>query len=141
MFSEVCPLVTSVMDGYHASIIAYGQTGSGKTFTMDGPRNQGDEARGVVPRAAEQAFARAEELQSLGWEYSFELSCLEIYNEELRDMLNKGNDKLKVVDSGDKVRRPARCSRSGGPRTTDLLSREPPAVLAPSRWQCRASRR
>ncbi len=122
-------------------IFAYGQTGSGKTFTMDGPRNQGDEARGVVPRAAEQAFARAEELKSLGWEYSFELSCLEIYNEELRDMLNKGNDKLKVVDSGDKVRRPARCSRSGGPRTTDLLSREPPAVLAPSRWQCRASRR
>ena len=30
------PLVTSVMDGYHASIIAYGQTRSGKTYTMEG---------------------------------------------------------------------------------------------------------
>ena len=37
------------------------------------------------------------------WEYNFELSCLEIYNEELRDMLNRGNDKLKVVDSGAEV--------------------------------------
>ena len=37
------------------------------------------------------------------WEYTFELSCLEIYNEELRDMLNRGNDKLKVVDSGAEV--------------------------------------
>ena len=37
------------------------------------------------------------------WEYTFELSCLEIYNEELRDMLNRGNDKLKLVDSGTEV--------------------------------------
>jgi len=35
VFREVSPLVTSVVDGYHASIIAYGQTGSGKTWTME----------------------------------------------------------------------------------------------------------
>ena len=37
MFSEVEPLVLSVMDGYNVCIFAYGQTGSGKTHTMDGP--------------------------------------------------------------------------------------------------------
>ena len=35
VFHEVSPLVTSVVDGYHASIMAYGQTGSGKTWTME----------------------------------------------------------------------------------------------------------
>ena len=60
------PLIQSCMDGYSVCIFAYGQTGSGKTFTMDGPRNKGAEVRGVVPRAAEQAFERAEELRSLG---------------------------------------------------------------------------
>lgn len=103
VFAEVSQLTQSALDGFKVCIFAYGQTGSGKTFTMDGPRNKGADIRGVVPRAAEQAFARAEELRSLGWEYNFELSCLEIYNEELRDMLNRGNDKLKVVDSGAEV--------------------------------------
>ena len=55
VFSEVCPLVTSVMDGYHASIIAYGQTGSGKTFTMEGT----DEMPGVNIRALNGTCMRA----------------------------------------------------------------------------------
>ena len=66
VFAEVSQLTQSALDGFKVCIFAYGQTGSGKTFTMDGPRNKGAEIRGVVPRAAEQAFARAEELRSLG---------------------------------------------------------------------------
>ena len=45
------------------------------------------EARGVVPRATEQVFSTARELKLLGWSFEFRASCLEIYNEELRDLL------------------------------------------------------
>jgi len=34
IFSEIAPLLQSVMDGYRLCIFAYGQTGSGKTHTM-----------------------------------------------------------------------------------------------------------
>jgi len=109
----VSQLTQSALDGFKVCIFAYGQTGSGKTFTMDGPRGKGAELRGVVPRAAEQAFEAAEQMRSLGWDFSFELSCLEIYNEELRDLLGEGSGKkgkgagdaakLKLVDSGTEV--------------------------------------
>ena len=67
MFNTVArEQVDFVLQGYNSCSFAYGQTGSGKTYTMDGPRNQGAEVRGVVPRAAEQAFACAEQLRSLG---------------------------------------------------------------------------
>ena len=65
-------------------IFAYGQTGSGKTHTMEGAHG---DARGVVPRAAEQVFAAAQDLSGLGWTFTFEVSCLEVYNEELRDLV------------------------------------------------------
>ena len=113
VFAEVSQLTQSALDGFKVCIFAYGQTGSGKTFTMDGPRGKGAELRGVVPRAAEQAFETAEQMRSLGWDFSFELSCLEIYNEELRDLLGeerskKGKEasdtaKLKLIDSGSEV--------------------------------------
>ena len=41
----------------------------------------------VVPRAAEQVFRSARELAPLGWAFEFEASFLEIYNDELRDLL------------------------------------------------------
>jgi len=34
VFSDMQPLIRSVLDGYNVCIFAYGQTGSGKTFTM-----------------------------------------------------------------------------------------------------------
>ncbi|GHP08911.1 hypothetical protein PPROV_000764800 [Pycnococcus provasolii] len=43
-------VVSSVVEGYHATIFCYGQTGSGKTFTMEG-------ARGAVERLADGSFA------------------------------------------------------------------------------------
>ena len=84
IFREVSQLTQSALDGHRVCIFAYGQTGSGKTFTMTGA---GGEQRGVVPRAAQQVFDVAKDLRSLGWSYQFDASCLEIYNEELRDLL------------------------------------------------------
>ena len=44
----------------------------------------------MIPRAMDQVFAAAAELAPQGWRYEMKASMLEIYNEELRDLLGKG---------------------------------------------------
>eukprot|EP01033_Poteriospumella_lacustris_P001884 gene1884-1370_t len=93
VYSDVSQLVTSVLDGFSVCIFAYGQTGSGKTFTMMGPPDN----RGVNTRALEELFqktsARAGE-----WTDTITVSILEVYNEEIRDLLadHRSDDKLQV---------------------------------------------
>jgi len=87
VFDEVCALVTSVLDGYNVCIMAYGQTGSGKTHTMEGP----DSDPGVNSRALQELFRLAEE-RGDEWEYRFSASVLEIYNEQIYDLLAGGRD-------------------------------------------------
>jgi kinesin family protein C2/C3 len=92
VFAEVAPLVRAVCDGYDACIFAYGQTGSGKTFTMAGPGSntslaaRPEDARGVNYRALECLFelaaARAADVA-----YEFSVQMVEIYNENVRDLL------------------------------------------------------
>ena len=104
VFEELSQLVQSALDGYSCCVFAYGQTGSGKTYTMEGPSSaSGEDAlftaespqRGVIPRAVEQIFAAVERLRELGWEYTVEVSFLEVYNEQLRDLLAKDSQKPK----------------------------------------------
>lgn len=104
VFLEVSQLAQSALDGHNVAIFAYGQTGSGKTFTMEGAPG----LPGVTPRAVERLFSHAEELAALGSRFTFEVSCLEIYNEEVRDLLAppaKGADpaKLRLQDLGGTV--------------------------------------
>ncbi len=110
------PIVEEVLEGYNCTIFAYGQTGTGKTFTMEGPppeegttlhderfsKNAGLfktpnsflHLTGMITRCINAIF---ETLQSSGTEYSVKVSHLEIYNEELFDLLNPGcTDNLKV---------------------------------------------
>jgi len=102
-FEEISQLVQSALDGYNTCIFAYGQTGSGKTFTMEGPGFESedmpivDEAkRGMIPRAVEQIFVSSQALKEKGWEYEMEVMFLEIYNEQLRDLLaTKRSDDTK----------------------------------------------
>ena len=80
----VRPLVSSVLDGFNGTIFAYGQTGTGKTYTMEGLKNDHDR-RGVIPRSFEHIFnhiGRSENMQ-----YLVRASYLEIYQEEIRDLL------------------------------------------------------
>ena len=70
------------MDGYNVCIFAYGQTGSGKTYTMEG--TDGD--RGVNYRTLKELFELAH-LRRSQMEYKFEVSLVEVYNEEVRDLL------------------------------------------------------
>lgn len=98
IFDEIAEFVQSVLDGYRVCIFAYGQTGSGKTYTMEGdPANPG-----IIPRSIEQIFSCTESLRTkFGWSFTMYSSFIEIYNEELRDLLNpnpspKGDDRLHI---------------------------------------------
>eukprot|EP00752_Nemacystus_decipiens_P007271 g6508.t2 len=85
VFKEVSGFVQSALDGYKVCLFSYGQTGSGKTHTMTGSGR--GMMRGIVPRAVEHILGRVGELQTGPWQYSVQASFLEIYNEELRDLL------------------------------------------------------
>lgn len=93
IYSEVSALVTSVLDGYNVCIFAYGQTGSGKTYTMAGP----SEDKGVNTRSLDELFAKVEERKG-EWEDTVAISVLEVYNEEIRDLLSDGShtEKLEI---------------------------------------------
>ncbi|XP_015413852.1 PREDICTED: kinesin-like protein KIF25 [Myotis davidii] len=87
VFADVCPLLTSLLDGYNVCIMAYGQTGSGKTYTMLGPQPpgaaQGD--AGLIPRAAQELFRLMSEDPSE--RPRVEVSILEVYNNDIFDLL------------------------------------------------------
>lgn len=85
VFEELSQLVQSALDGYNVCVFAYGQTGSGKTFTMEG--GQSEEQAGMIPKTIQQIFEETQRLVEKGWSYKLEASFLEIYNEEIRDLL------------------------------------------------------
>ena len=101
VFDEVSLLVQSALDGYKVCIFTYGQTGSGKTYTMLG--GKGDE-RGLIPRSMEQIFASQSLLEKKGMKVSITATLLEIYNEDIRDLLTtasgKTEHKIKHDDEG-----------------------------------------
>jgi kinesin family protein C1 len=90
LFSEVSGLVQSALDGYKVCIFAYGQTGSGKTYTMQGPEVPGQE--GLIPRTIAAVYHAAQEMRVRGWTWSVKVSCIEVENENLRDLLRGSGD-------------------------------------------------
>ncbi|KAG8188866.1 hypothetical protein JTE90_018272 [Oedothorax gibbosus] len=93
------PLVDSVINGFNGTIIAYGQTGAGKTYTMEGVIGN-TEHEGVIPNSFKHIFsyiARSENTQFL-----VSASYLEIYQEEVRDLLSpEPTRKLEVRERND----------------------------------------
>lgn len=85
IFQDTAAFATSVLDGYNVCIFAYGQTGTGKTFTMEGT----EEARGVNFRTLEELFHIITERKKL-FRYDVSVSVLEVYNEQIRDLLVSG---------------------------------------------------
>lgn len=88
VFTEVSEFVQSALDGYNVCLFSYGQTGSGKTHTMQGSSYVG-QMRGIIPRAIEQVSEYKAQLESDGWQYTMQVSFLEIYNETIRDLLRE----------------------------------------------------
>jgi centromeric protein E len=96
---ESCALniVKSVCTGLNGTIFAYGQTSSGKTFTMQGSGTiqQGSAAAaGIIHMAAQDIFAHISNHPDRL--YLVHASFLEIYNEDVRDLLSSDNKSLPV---------------------------------------------
>ena len=87
IFTETAyPIIDFVLQGYNGTIFAYGQTGTGKTFTITGvPKDP--KLKGIMPRSFETIFKQIDCDSSK--EYLVRASYLEIYNEEIRDLLYK----------------------------------------------------
>ncbi|KAG5345472.1 KI21A protein, partial [Acromyrmex charruanus] len=92
-------LVEGALDGYNATVFAYGQTGSGKTYTMGtGFDVEVDETIvGIIPRAIKHLFDgiadkqnRARERAQMPPEFKVTAQFLELYNEDLKDLLEPG---------------------------------------------------
>lgn len=80
------PLVDSVLLGFNGTIFAYGQTGTGKTYTMEGIFSD-PEKRGVIPNSFEHIFSHI--ARSHNQQYLVRASYLEIYQEEIKDLIAK----------------------------------------------------
>ncbi|CAH2059112.1 unnamed protein product [Thlaspi arvense] len=105
----VVPIVNEVLEGFNCTIFAYGQTGTGKTYTMEGEcrRSKGGPSgglpaeAGVIPRAVKQIFDTLEGQQA---EYSVKVTFLELYNEEITDLL--APEDISRVATEDKQKKP-----------------------------------
>ncbi|KDP28206.1 hypothetical protein JCGZ_13977 [Jatropha curcas] len=100
VFSDMQPLIRSVLDGYNVCIFAYGQTGSGKTYTMTGPKDLSEKNLGVNYRALSDLFLLAEQRKGI-FCYSVAVQMIEIYNEQVRDLLvtDGSNKRLEIRNS------------------------------------------
>jgi hypothetical protein len=124
-------LLVSLIKGYNISVLAYGQTGSGKTFTMgtgenslklyererENYRQNGhlpmkiNQEIGILPRVFSEIFEKTEKISrnskknKLNHTFSLSLSFLEIYQEEVKDLLsihssnNSNNTNLSVPNT------------------------------------------
>ena len=92
-----------VLAGFNCTIFAYGQTGTGKTYTMSGDISDTlplPDAAGIIPRVLYSLFSKLDTEES---ENSVKCSFIELYNEELRDLLSADdNVKLKIFDDNSK---------------------------------------
>ncbi|XP_072974724.1 kinesin-like protein KIN-5A [Typha angustifolia] len=108
----VVPIVNEVLEGYNCTIFAYGQTGTGKTYTMEGgggKKTKNGELpidAGVIPRSVRRIF---DILEAQSAEYSMKVTFLELYNEEITDLLAPEESKF----SDDKSKKPIALMEDG----------------------------
>lgn len=121
------PIITQALDGFNGTIFAYGQTGSGKTFSMMGS----DTNKGIIPLLNDELWLKLMEKRALANEqqedsltsgvdeekgngsgkipshpkvkiqFLVTVSYLEVYNEDIKDLLNPSDKKLKIHESPD----------------------------------------
>ncbi|XP_068632001.1 kinesin-like protein KIF19 [Battus philenor] len=90
VYDAVCStLVGDTLRGIAGAIFAYGATGAGKTHTMTG----------LMSRALSQLFSNIADSDDPA-SHEVKMSYIEIYNENIRDLLNPSAGPLELRDEG-----------------------------------------
>ncbi|KAJ8340938.1 hypothetical protein SKAU_G00332290 [Synaphobranchus kaupii] len=82
-------VLAGASEGYNVCLFAYGQTGSGKTYTMMGT----PASIGLTPRICQGLFGTEDSSTDGQSSCRVEVSFLEIYNERVRDLLRRSEQK------------------------------------------------
>ncbi|KAJ8750087.1 hypothetical protein K2173_014002 [Erythroxylum novogranatense] len=98
------PMVENCVGGYNSCMFAYGQTGSGKTHTMLGDIESGTRRHsvncGMTPRVFEYLFSRIQKEKEARKDENLKFTCkcsfLEIYNEQILDLLDPSSNNLQI---------------------------------------------
>ena len=92
-------VLDNAWNGYNVCLFAYGQTGSGKSYSIVGYGAN----KGIIPITCEEVFSRIKQPQTKKVDYQVEVSMLEIYNEQIQDLLtppaNREKGGLKVREN------------------------------------------
>ncbi|CAH6720093.1 kinesin-like protein Cin8p [[Candida] jaroonii] len=98
----VTPLFKDFLNGFNVTILAYGQTGTGKTYTMYGKED--DEINdsgfihknsGIIPRIISDLFEKINDNE----DFMIKCSFIELYNENLKDLLDDDEKSLKIFEN------------------------------------------
>eukprot|EP00042_Codosiga_hollandica_P058688 m.888681 g.888681 ORF g.888681 m.888681 type:complete len:1150 (+) comp59935_c0_seq1:54-3503(+) len=81
----VSPIIEQVARGMACAVITYGQTGAGKTYTMRGDLSGDGSKQGIIQRAVDRMLTEFKEKHYS--DVNMKCTFLEIYNEELEDLL------------------------------------------------------
>ncbi|XP_059472711.1 kinesin-like protein KIF18B [Neocloeon triangulifer] len=95
--SAIKDIVSNVIDGFNCSVFAYGSTGSGKTFTMLGKQDE----PGITFQLMSDLYKALDSTENL--EFVINGSYLEIYNENVRDLLNQKSKDLCLREDGREI--------------------------------------
>ena len=89
--------VQSVLEGYNSTIFCYGQTGTGKTYTMEGFTYESQNPnRGIIQRTIQDIFNYIETTSNENTKFIIRSSFLQIYNENISDLLKPDKKNLQI---------------------------------------------
>ncbi|KAF6136889.1 hypothetical protein GIB67_018928 [Kingdonia uniflora] len=86
-------VIRAAVEGFNGTAFAYGQTSSGKTYTMNGSEKD----PGIIQLAVKDIFLNIQMMATR--EFLLRVSYMEIYNEELNDLLAPDDKKLQIHES------------------------------------------
>merc|ERR1719491_2316633 len=89
------PVLQNALCGINGCLFSYGQTGSGKTFSLFGTA----EVPGVVPRLAAELLEIKHTAEQNEEEVSIQAAFLELYNENLVDLLSEAREPLRLFEN------------------------------------------
>jgi len=90
------PTINNIINGYNSTILAYGVTGTGKTHTIFGDLALTTGENGIALLACDYLFNKLSK-EFFGDDYQIKVSYMEIYNENVIDLLNNENDNISLM--------------------------------------------